>query len=185
MHRLIKPSFFHFTYFFIVITLFSYNSTALALSSDSKQPIEIEADQATFNESNSSIIYKHKIKLTQGSINILASELFLQQKKENNTNVLHYLSAQGTPVSFSQKLEYTEIPIKASAQSIKYNPSTQIVTLTGDAHLSKDGKIFEGAHIEYNMKSNTLSAQSSTNTKNIQYKNNRVKMIIPAPSMQE
>ena len=74
-------------------------SGALALSSDSEQPINVEADRATLDDSRSVMTYEGSVIVTQGTIRILADRLDLHYDQQRR---LEKAVASGNPARYRQ-----------------------------------------------------------------------------------
>lgn len=103
----------------------------LALSSDSDQPIEIEADSVDIDESKGQSVYLGNVQVTQGSIRLLADKVTVFHASGDPEKFV----AVGEPARFRQMPDDSDIPIKARAQRMEYEIQGDLVTLIDSAEV--------------------------------------------------
>lgn len=118
---------------------------ALALPSDKDQPIAIEADSLDVDEAKGISTYKGNVKLTQGSIVLLADIIVAHVKN----NELNKIEAVGGPVKFRQQLDEQGQEMRGESQRLEYLADKQTLVLMGAAHLWHEADEFSGNLIEY------------------------------------
>lgn len=119
--------------------------SSMALPTDKDQPIAIEADSLDVDESSGISIYKGNVKLTQGTIVLLADSIVAHVKN----NQLNKIEAVGGPVKFSQQLDEQGQVMRGESQRLEYLAEKQTLFLLGAAHLWHDTDEFSGNLIEY------------------------------------
>lgn len=135
------------------------SSSVLALASDREQPIQIEANQATINNTEGTATYQGNVIVTQGSIHITAETVIINYSQEQNiTNVI----ARGNPVNFQQRLDQGD-NIKAKAKEMEYNATKNSLHLRTAAELRKerngeDTYISQAPNITYDTQKGIISA---------------------------
>jgi lipopolysaccharide export system protein LptA len=143
----------------------SYPSTAVllalhccahALTSDLRQPIEIEAQHMILDERNSVSTYSGRVVLTQGSILIEAEKLVIYTRN----NRLEWLEAFGSgaaPTTFRQQLADGE-ETRGQAGQMEYRAADSRLILRRQAQLRQRGNHIQSERIDYNTSSNSLIA---------------------------
>lgn len=119
--------------------------SAWALPSDRNQPIEIEADQGSLDQSNQSTVFSGNVHIRQGSLYIRAGRVEVNKDNAGNQS----MRATGSPVQFGQQLE-KEGMVKAQANEVRYASHTGIVTLSGNARIERGSDMARGHSIVYN-----------------------------------
>ena len=149
-----------------VLTAFFATAPAYALQSDSKQPIQIEADQGSLDQNNQSTTF---------SVNV-----------SRNDKGEQFMKASGSPVRFSQTLDDNKGTVNGQANNVTYSSAINLVTLTGNAKVQRGGDVAEGAVITYNTKTEvyTINGSSKTGAKSAA-KSGRVSVVIQPSSTQK
>ena len=160
--------------FFVVI--FSSDS-ALALSTDRQQPINIEADTASIDNVNGVAIYEGDVIVTQGSIRLTAEKVTLNYSKKQE---IEKLIAEGKIARFKQRLDNGE-DITAQAKLMEYNALKSMLYLKRAAKLQKSRKgvnsyTSTAPYITYDTKAGLITANQNGRKKG------RIKMTLkPQP----
>ena len=76
-----------------VLSVLAAAAPAYALESDSKQPIQIEADQGSLDQANQVTTFSGNVIIKQGSLNIRAGSV----KVSRNDKGEQFMSASGSP----------------------------------------------------------------------------------------
>lgn len=140
-------------------TFFIIPTSALALSSDRDQPIELEADTADIDDLKGISIYTGNVILTQGSMVIKAHKLTLYNDKNKD---LEKAVAVGSKklATFKQRPEGKEHDLRARARTMIYYLKKDKIHLIRDAHVEQGGDTFTGDKIIYDTKYETVIASS-------------------------
>ena len=93
-----------------VLTAFFATAPAYALQSDSKQPIQIEADQGSLDQNNQSTTFTGNVIIKQGTLNIRAGSVNVSRNDKGEP----FMKASGSPV-------------------ITYNTKTEVYTINGSS----------------------------------------------------
>lgn len=117
-----------------------------ALSTDSEQPVHIEADWAEGDEIARTTVYKGKVVVVQGSLRI-SGDVVTMYFDENRE--LTRLIAVGRLARFRQKPDGDEQYQRAKANQIQYDVPSNTMVLTGNAELSKGEDRIEADRIVY------------------------------------
>ena len=131
----------------------SISSSAMALSSDVKQPVRISADTVVFNKSKGTAVYSGNVVIIQGSLQIRAWEINIQAPKSS----IDTMTAKGSPVKFQQTMDDGKVA-KGSSKLLRYFVKQKKMTLDGDAVLTQNNDKFSSDHIEYSTRTGELKA---------------------------
>lgn len=128
---------------------------AQGLSSDREQPIQIEADRATLDESKGISVYEGNVQLRQGTLKLEGNRMTVYL----NNNQVEKLVLVGQPARYSQRSDGEDSDQHAEAERIEYQAVAQRLILLRNARIwQQEGEEFSSDRIEVNLKGNTLSA---------------------------
>jgi lipopolysaccharide export system protein LptA len=139
-----------------IYTLLLASTTVLAAKPDYAQQIQIDADKLVSINENV-LTYRNNVQITQGSLQMKADSLEINASAGKGKEV--YI-ATGNPVSYSQLLADGK-PVTATANEMRYEPSSRTLTLSGDAELTQSGSVVKASVIKYNVEKQQLSAESN------------------------
>lgn len=134
-----------------------------AASAPSDQPVEVRADQATFEQKAGTGVYQGHAELIQGDRHLYADTIRLFTENKQLTKV----EATGDPVHMVEGDQFD-----ATAEKLVYDLKTHMLILTGDAHIKHQGSTFEGAEVKYNLESKRVDASGKGKK--------QVRLVIPA-----
>ena len=140
----------------LALTLLAGCAThALALPSDSSQPIRIQADAATLDDKRNTAVYTGNVIITQGSMRLTGGRVTLSTNAngELNTMVTH-----GSPATYQQTPEANKAPVKARAQTIEYHADRETIVLIQEAFLEPSGNTFQGDYVSYDIQRQVVDA---------------------------
>ena len=147
----------------------------LALTSDTKQPVKIDANSVTFNKAKGYAVYEGGVSIAQGTLKIKAAKIEIFAPN----NVISKIEATGSPVSFEQKMDDGKWA-KGKANVLRYLVIDKKLVLSGNATLSQDKDTFNSPYIQYSTKTGELKA--GNNKKGAKKSTDRVRAIFyPAP----
>ena len=153
----------------IVSTLF-FTSLAFALPEDAKQPIEIEAQSVTVDETTGFNEFSGNAEVKQGSL-LLFAELIQVQ---NNSDGVETMIAKGTlekPAKYIQSQENQARFIEATATLITYNVNEGMIFLVGNAHLVQGFDSFSGDSLNYDINNDKVVVKGSEDgTERVKFK---------------
>ncbi|MFZ5722312.1 MAG: lipopolysaccharide transport periplasmic protein LptA [Pseudomonadota bacterium] len=129
-------------------------SVHAALTLDRNQPIQIEADSAVIDEPSGSAIYRGHVLLQQGTLKLQSSELTVYIRDGKATKAV----AHGRPVLLDQAPTATEEAIHAEARHITFLIEEDRMLLDDQASLKQGDRLFQGAHIDYNVAQRRVNA---------------------------
>ncbi|MEE9303211.1 MAG: lipopolysaccharide transport periplasmic protein LptA [Thiotrichaceae bacterium] len=145
--------------FFILVTLLSLfllSPKLLALTSDTRQPVKIDASSVTFNKTKGYAIYEGGVSIVQGTLKIQASKIEIFAPN----NAIQRIEATGSPVSFEQKMDDGKWA-KGKANTVRFLVKEKKLILAGNATLSQDKDTFSSQHIQYSTRTGELKAGKS------------------------
>ena len=141
---------------FLVLCSWLAAFPALALPSDSEQPVNIEADWAEADEVRRITIYKGRVIVIQGTIKITGDVVTFYY---NEARELSKLVSVGRPARFHQQVDETGKMQRARATRIEYLVPTDTMILLEDATLSEGGDRVSADRIVYDTLNGRLKAE--------------------------
>lgn len=145
----------------LVCTVFAMTS-ALGLSSDKNQPMNIQSDHGEWqNDTKTGIgtgIYTGHVLITQGSIRITADRAVVHTR---NGQLLD-ADITGQPATFQQQPDQGEL-MHGTADRIHYNADTDFVDMIGHAHMQQGVREMSADVIHYNTETEHALASGSKN----------------------
>lgn len=131
----------------------------MANSTDSDQPMNIEANKVILKEKNGISRYLGNVAITQGSRKISGDNITIFSDENNVTKVI----IEGKPASFSQ-LDDNNEKIEASSHKMIFYAKTDILVLETDAVLQQKDNIFRSDKITYNTAKDIITAGKKDGT---------------------
>ncbi|MEE4381863.1 MAG: lipopolysaccharide transport periplasmic protein LptA [Pseudomonadales bacterium] len=133
---------------------------AAALPEDREQPIEIEADRAELDDATGRAVYSGSVRLDQGTLRVTADRLEIRTDRARVTRITAEGAEDGEPARYRQIPREGEQPVRASAETIVYDTTTETIELSGDARLEQAEDRFEGDHISYDLRTRKVAAEA-------------------------
>lgn len=133
---------------------------AWGLESDSGEPIFIEANQATFDETTGETVYNGDVQATQGSLVVNSDQMTVYQKDSKTEKVV----AIGRPVRLKQTPEGGGDDLNGVAQRAEYFPDTGILILLERAVVTQGTMTTESDRIEYDSAKGVAKAGSTASS---------------------
>jgi len=136
--------------------------SSFAMPEDNQKIIHITASSTEFNYKSGVDVYEGNVIIDQGTTHVKADKL-VTTKDQNH----HIISA--IAYGITHLAEYSTIPkegdvvLHAKAKRITYYPQTATIILENDVQVTQGKNSFQGPHIIYNMKEQTVSAPASKN----------------------
>ena len=131
---------------------------ALALKSDTEQPIYINSDSQQLDMKSNQVIFSGDVSLKQGSININAERIVVTRNAKNEA--IEKIEAFGKPTHFSQLLDDGKT-LSAQADTLEYQIVSDELSMRGQAQLAQEGNVIKGSVIRYQIAKQTLIADGS------------------------
>lgn len=129
-------------------------SLALADTSDFSQPIKVDSKSQFVDGKNKTSLFKEDVRITQGSLVIIADEVEVIATDGEGREVF---IARGKPASYAQDMD-DGTPVKAKANTIRYEVRNRTISLSGNAELQQDTSMVTGDNITYDMAKEQLLA---------------------------
>lgn len=139
---------------------------AAALDSDRKQPIYIDADRVELDEAKGLNTYTGSVVVVQGSMQINADKLVIHTANRKPTRYV----ATGAPARYKQKPSPNEGDVVGTAKTIEYRVSEKKLYLRTDAHITRQGDVFQGDQLVYDTARDLVSGSGG--------QGGRIRMII-------
>jgi lipopolysaccharide export system protein LptA len=154
--ELVKSS--HMRLLETVLLLLLLPVSDLGMTSDSSQPVNIEADRATLNEKTGHSVYEGNVYLQQGSLVLQGSKMTVQL----NDNSIDTLVLTGDPATYRQRPDGKESDQHAEAGRIEYYANEDRIILLENARVWQPGdKELRSDRIVFDLKSDTVNAGSN------------------------
>lgn len=141
-----------------LFVMLSLPAMSWALESDTKQPIQIKADEALINDKTGFTEYKGSAVLTQGSLKIEGDTIVFYF--DDNKNITKAV-AVGHLAKYQQIQNQDEGVVKARGKEMEYYPSSKTIIVTGQAYVTQNGDTFKGPRIKYDIEKNIVYAGQS------------------------
>ncbi len=156
-------------------------SPCFALSTDSEQPIEIEADFAELDDESGTTVYVGNVVVIQGSIRMTGDRLRVNFTPERDLKEAYL---EGKLATFKQSPDKAE-DVNGEALEIEYHAMDSILFLIQKAKVTQGERLFQGHRINYDTKKGIITARSArageANKDEIpKAGSERVRIIIPA-----
>jgi len=134
---------------------------ALALSTDSEKPIEIEADFAELDDTAGITVYRGNVVVTQGSMRMSGDKLTVNFTDEQE---LKNVFLQGRPARFKQRPDNKDVDTEGEAMQIEYHAKESLLYLIEGAKLNQGEKLITGHRITYDTDRSILTARKARTT---------------------
>lgn len=141
----------------LLVAICIWAAATFALESDEEQPILVQADAATVDNTSGIATYTGEVLVTQGSLTIAADEVEIFLKDETVIRIIANTDENSTePAHYEQQLQGSlEKPadmVYADARRITYLVQESRLHLVGDARLQRSGDVFTGEMLHYDIR---------------------------------
>lgn len=140
--------------------LLLYSVQASAIDVDRSQPIEIESDSATIDDSQGLSTYRGNVIISQGSTKLTADNITVFAKERSVTQIV----ATGSPATFNQQDAGSDDATTGQAEQITYKAKEAVLVFNGDAKLAQTTNSFSGDRIEYDIMRKAIRAKGDQST---------------------
>lgn len=117
-------------------------------------PLNVNADSASFDETNGRAVYKGNVELTQGNLRIQADQLTAILVDGAVTE----MQAQGNPAVFIDVPSEAQGQVEGVGRSIAWTLTDQTMVIEGDAKLTQSTNVVSGERVVYQQDLGTLEA---------------------------
>ncbi len=141
-----------------LLAAFAFSST-FALSTDSNEPITIEADRAERDNRKRVMVYEGEVIIEQGSLRILGDRVVVHFDEDDETTKM---IATGAPAHIRQLPEDSASYREAWADEVEYLIGEQQVVLSGQARYEEGGDQVRAERLVYDVQSSSFRAFGGT-----------------------
>lgn len=141
-------------------------TSAWALDSDRQQPTYIDADHVDMDEAKGISTYTGSVVVVQGSMQINSDKLVIYTEKRKPTRYV----ATGKPARYKQQPKPDEGDVVGTANEMEYTASDKKLYLRGNAHVTRQGDVFQGDKLTYDTAKDLVSGSGG--------EGGRIRMII-------
>ena len=143
----------------VMICLLLPASSAMARESDLQQPIDVSADRSEYDDKAGTQKLIGNVEIRQGTMRITADTIAITLKD----NALSRIDGTGSPIRYEQENEKGEL-LKGEAREVNYDAIDGSLVLSGGAKLSQPQRNIKSERIEFNVRTQTVSAEGSKDT---------------------
>ncbi len=142
--------------------LYLFSAASWALESDSRQPIYIDSNTATYNEQAQTSTYTGNVVTQQGSLRVDSDRLVVYLKN----GAIDKLVATGKPARFEQLPAKGKEKIKGNSLIGEYYPAKDLLILKKNAVVWQGGNKVTSEVIRYNSKLSLTKAGDQSSDRN-------------------
>lgn len=117
----------------LVVAALLTSSPSLANPADRQAPTKIDADTLAHDEQKLTTVFSGNVVLAKGSLLLKGNRLELRQQP--NGTMMAVIT--GTPAQFRQQRGQTKEWIEGEGQTIEYDGTAEVVTITGQATMRR------------------------------------------------
>ncbi len=129
-----------------------------AEKSDHDQPVNIDADRMTADDTKKVSYFEGNVVLTQGTIHMTADHMTVREDPEG----MKYASAFGNPVTFRQKRDGVDEWVDGKAQHVEYNGKIERIELFDHAVVHQGKDEIKGDYLSYDTRTEFLRANGES-----------------------
>ncbi|WP_413111146.1 lipopolysaccharide transport periplasmic protein LptA [Thaumasiovibrio sp. DFM-14] len=134
-----------------------FSAPVAALSTDTQQPIYVDADTQELDMANNVVEFKGNVILQQGSIDIRADKIIIERL--NNIEGNEVIRSFGKPTTFKQQLDDGTF-IHGRGERMVYTTKDEFLQIFDNAYLEQQSSSIEGNTISYRIDKQKLVAES-------------------------
>lgn len=142
----------------IVIGLLVGSPNSFALSTDSEQPIEIEADFAELDDEEGTTVYIGNVIVIQGSIRMTGDRLRVNFTAERELKDAYL---EGRLATFKQTPDGNQEDVEGEAILIEYHAFENMLILIEKAKVTQGERLTQGHRINYDTERSIVTVRSS------------------------
>ncbi len=143
---------------FLSILLAVFGGQCMALSTDSEQPIEIEADFAELDDEEGTTLYVGNVIVIQGSIRMTGDRLRVNFTEDRDLKEVYL---EGQPATFRQTPDNAAHDVEGEALLMEYHALKNLLFLIEKAKVTQGERLFQGHRINYDTEKSIITARSS------------------------
>lgn len=141
------------------------SSAAFALKSDDTATVYITAESAELDRSTGVGVYRHDVKIDQGSTHITGETI---TTRNDANNKIEEAIVEGGPEILAHYWTLPEADkpeLHAKAKIIQFYPQKQYAILIGNASITQGNNSIQGQRIEYDIKKQLLKSVNESGSK--------------------
>lgn len=131
---------------------------------DADTPIQIQSDNASFEQLSQQATHEGNVIMTQGAHVLHADKLTVKKDAKGELTVI---KAVGKPATFTGNFAEEPQPVYATAKIIYYYPDKQLIVLEGAATLDHQQDKFKGPMLSYQIDKQIVSASKQSDERPI------------------
>lgn len=168
--------------FLSLLLLLTLSPIGLSLEEDRLKQIDIEADEATFNETQGLTTYSGNVILSQGSLELKAQTMQIYQTSDQQLKDIKANGTLSSPVSMKQQVRSKEGNIewvKARSNKLIYNMKMNQVKFIGEADIKKGDATIQSDLITYDANNGVFHASNNSGKTSKNKVSKRVRISLP------
>lgn len=128
---------------------------------DRDQPLQLEADRASMDDTKQISIFEGNVRLVQGTLVIRGDKIVVTETRAG----FRHGTVTGNLASFRQKLDDSEEWAEGSGERIEYDTQSEVLELYNRASMKRGQDEVRGDHITYNSRQTTFVATGKADQK--------------------
>jgi len=140
--------------YLVLIILAFIGIPGFAAETDADEPVYIEANSATYNDSTGESVYTGDVIVTQGRMRLTSDKLVIHMTDKQVEKIV----ATGNPVRFRQDEAENKEEVKGKAQRAEYFVNEDRLLLLDKAVVWQGGNTYASDRIEYDRKNMLVKA---------------------------
>lgn len=144
----------------MVVSSMLGSAQVCALSTDKKQPIEVEADAGELDDVKNITIYTGNVIVIRGSIRMTGDKMTVYYDENDE---IETLIMEGRPATYRQLPDDSQVYDEAEALRMEYYELRNMVILLREAQVRQERYSFSGERIEYDTDMSQVKAWSDIN----------------------
>lgn len=121
---------------------------ALAEKADREKEIVVNADRLVANDAKKTSTFEGNVIVTQGTMRMTAAKVTVREDAERHK----YYVANGSPVTFRQKLDNSDEYVEGYAQRAEFDDRNDVLRLYDHARVKRNQNEITGDFISYDMR---------------------------------
>ncbi len=147
---------------FLCLGTLTFSVNMLALTSDAKQPIHIQADAAVMDNAKGTSVYRGNVIIEQGTLQIKADEIEIITSESQVIQIIASTDDDSKKLAhFEQLPDDSEDRVYAEARKITYLVQEERLHLSGKATLKQTKDVLTGELVYYDIRRGIMSLKSS------------------------
>lgn len=139
----------------LTFSLIAFCFPAMALTSDAKQPVKLEALNQSLDLGKNTTTLTDNVVVTRGSTKITADKVVVFSPDGDSRKTI--IDAWGSPATFYEMQDNGK-PIEGHASHLHYDLAKDEVTLKGNAFVKQQDSSIKGELITYQVKAQKMQA---------------------------